>query len=729
VDEGLLELMPNDSWNLLNAMMGRRNYGVRTYTAQMQVIGKRHFGLKALPQGGGGGQATTRELFDTLLLWKGTLKLDARGEAEIEIPLNDSLTSFRIVAVATGGLDRFGTGSASIRTSQDLILFSGVPPLARSGDRFAATFTARNATERPMRVSFSLKIEPAAGVQNLQEVNLAAGESREIRFDLTAPGGINELKYTLEASTDGGVSDRMAVTQKILPAVPVRTMQATLTQLDGSFSIPVKEPADAIAGAGELRVTFQARLTDGLDGVIEYMKRYPYTCLEQQTSKAVALRDAELWKSIMAKLPAYLDGDGLAKYFPVMGQGDDTLTAYLISIGHEAGWTIPSGAKERMLKGLTGFDEGRITRGSALPTSDLAMRKLAAVEALTREGKATPALLSSITIAPQLWPTSAVIDWLNILTRMNNYQNREANIREAQQILRSRLNLQGTTMGFSTERSDQLWWLMVSVDVNAVRLLLSELEHQEWREDIPRLARGALGRQKYGRWDTTVANAWGRMAMEKFSNMFENIPVTGRTTAAFAGQTKNADWLAEPKGTVISFPWPESLDTLDLKMDGTGRPWATIQSLAAVPLKEPLSSGFKITRTVVPVDQKVKGVWTAGDIVRVRLEIESQSDMTWVVVNDPVPAGASILGTGLGRDSALSTRDEKREGWVWPAFEERSFEAYREYYRFVPKGTWITEYTLRLNNSGVFQLPPSRVEALYAPEMFGELPIPEVEVK
>ena len=51
VDEGLLELMANRSWEILLAMMGRRGYGVHTATAQMQVIGKRHFGLKALPPG------------------------------------------------------------------------------------------------------------------------------------------------------------------------------------------------------------------------------------------------------------------------------------------------------------------------------------------------------------------------------------------------------------------------------------------------------------------------------------------------------------------------------------------------------------------------------------------------------------------------------------------------------------------------------------------------------
>ena len=83
VDEGLLELMPNRSWEILPAMMGRRGYGVQTATAQMQVIGKRHFGLKALPQGGGGGRQTTRELFDTLLLWKARLPLDANGEATV----------------------------------------------------------------------------------------------------------------------------------------------------------------------------------------------------------------------------------------------------------------------------------------------------------------------------------------------------------------------------------------------------------------------------------------------------------------------------------------------------------------------------------------------------------------------------------------------------------------------------------------------------------------------
>ena len=82
VDEGLLELAPNDSWKLLDAMMQRRGIEVDTATAAMQVVGKRHYGRKAREPGGGGGRRTTRELFDTLLFWKARVKLDAQGDAQ-----------------------------------------------------------------------------------------------------------------------------------------------------------------------------------------------------------------------------------------------------------------------------------------------------------------------------------------------------------------------------------------------------------------------------------------------------------------------------------------------------------------------------------------------------------------------------------------------------------------------------------------------------------------------
>ena len=103
--------------------------------------------------------------------------------------------------------------------------------------------------------------------------------------------------------------------------------------------------------------------------------------------------------------------------------------------------------------------------------------------------------------------------------------------------------------------------------------------------------------------------------------------------------------------------------------------------------------------------------------------------MTWVVVSDPIPAGAAVLGSGLGGDSRQLVSNERRDGQAWPAYEERAFEGFRAYYRYVPKGKLKLEYTVRLNNAGAFSMPPTRVEAMYAPESFGELPVASIEVR
>ena len=729
VDEGLLSLMPNGSWRLLEAMMGRRGYEIQTSTAQMQIVGKRHYGLKALPAGGGGGTQTTRELFDTLLLWKGRVYLNEAGEARVDIPLNDSLTSFRIEAVANGGIGLFGSGETSIRTTQDVMLLSGLPLVIREGDKFRAGFTVRNASDRKMAVEVSASVTGASIPLELKTETLSPGEAREIFWDAVVPLNIDSLTWEVSAREKGGTAaDRLKIKQKVVEAVQARVFQATITQVDKTHSLAIEKPKDAIAGKGGVNVSFRKKLSNGLGGVIWFMKNYPYTCMEQKMSRAIALRDESLWKSVIAELPSHLDGDGLVKYFPTCIWGSDSLTAYMLQISHEAGYAIPENIKDRMETGLRGFIEGKVIRWSALPTADVSIRKMAAFEALSRSGRAEPKLLGSITLEPNLWPTSAVIDWMNALMRGSKIPDREKRLKEAEQIIRSRINFQGTTMGFSTEKSDYLWWLMISGDVNSVRSILTFLDLDVWKEDMPRLVRGAIGRQHRGAWQTTIANAWGVMAMEKFSKKFESIPVTGTSSVKVEDKTKSINWQTAAEGSSVMFGWPARQADFAIVHQGTGRPWATIQSIAAIPLKEPFSSGYTIRKIVTPIEQKKKGIWSRGDVARIKLELESQSDMTWVVVNDPIPAGSMILGSGLGGDSSLMTRGEKKTGWAWPVFTERTFTAYRAYYEYVAKGTWSLEYTVRLNTSGSFELPETRVEALYAPEMFGEMPNVKMEI-
>jgi uncharacterized protein YfaS (alpha-2-macroglobulin family) len=249
-------------------------------------------------------------LLDTLLLWNPAVVLDANGQAVVNVPLNDALTTFRIVAVADAAAGLFGTGQTTIQATQDLQLISGLPPLVREGDAFRAQFTLRNTTKQAMKVA----VAPRATLLELplQNVEIPAGEAREVAWTVTAPTQLaftrfESLLWEIEAKDSvSGARDALKAQQRLIPAVPLTVQHATLVQIDGPFSLPVAPPADGLATNGTtrggLKLALQPKLADsaggGLPGVRDWFARYPFACLEQKTSKSIGLRDGKLWHGV-----------------------------------------------------------------------------------------------------------------------------------------------------------------------------------------------------------------------------------------------------------------------------------------------------------------------------------------------------------------------------------------------------------------------------------------------
>jgi uncharacterized protein YfaS (alpha-2-macroglobulin family) len=762
VDEALLELAPNDSWDILAAMRRERSDGVRTATAQLQVVGRRHYGRKAQPAGGGGGKSPTRELLDTLLMWKPVVQLDKDGRAQITVPLNDAITRFRLVAIADYGAERFGTGSTDIRVTQDLQAISGLPALIREDDRYQAMVTVRNSTTRDMKVAVEAGYsgKGIAGQSLPQKtVNVAAGAAQLVVWNVTAPQAYmpdhhTRIDWKIRAHELGKptgdakpASDALLVHQKLVPSVPVAVRQAMLVGVDGAkpaVSLPVHIPKGALLNGkgqarGGLRVALRSSLAGGMPGVRQWFSVYPYTCLEQLTSRAIGMDSPAQWAALMEKLPNYLDADGLAMYFPGPGlHGSEVLTAYILVASDEAArlglpFALPASAKQAMLDGLRAYAQGRIVRHRWAPQKDQDVRKLLVIEALAHYGQASARMLDSIKITPNRWPTSAVIDWLSILRRMPGIAQRDTRLAQARQVVMARLVSRGTSLVFPDDSLNNWWWLMGSRSVNSAKLLLTVIGQPGWDADIPRIAQGLIGLQTRGAWRTTTANLMGSLALERFAKAYETDRVSGTTHIYLehdkAGSGRRFDWDTAKavdgiRSSVLKQPWPASgKDDLVLEQRGKGVVWATVQSRAAVPVVKPIMAGYRIQRTVVPVSRAVPGKWSRGDVYRVKLRIVSKTPTIWAVVSDPIPAGATILGGGLGRDSAIATRTEQAGDW-WnrPSFVERRFDAYRAYYEYLPQGVTNVEYTVRLNTVGTFHLPPTRVEAMYQPDVFGEAP-------
>ncbi|MGB3275845.1 MAG: MG2 domain-containing protein [Castellaniella sp.] len=750
VDEALLELRDNDSWDLLRAMRVERDYGVETATGQGEVVGRRHYGRKAVAAGGGGGFNATRELFDTRLLWRGDLTLDAQGQATIEVPLNDSLTRFRLVAVVDQGQGMFGTGFTDIVSTQDLQVVSGLPQVAREGDRYEARATVRNRTDRPMALALSAGVAAAGGAEQAlagQTLRLEPGAAQTVVWPVTAPllSGQSEteaLKWRFEARTTEGeaASDRIVVGQTLLPAVPVTVRQATLLQIvDG---VPQQVPVDASARAlldatgvprGGVRVSLQSSLAGSLPGVRDWLSAYPYTCVEQLSAKAMGRRDPVAWQALMKRLPDYQTESGLLSYFPG-GRGSVVLTAHMLEIATRAGasgdaYGLPGETREGMLAALQNYVFGRLAEDGWAPVRDDFWRKLIAVDALALAGAWQPGMLDSFALEVSDWPTAAVVTWLSILRHVPDLPDREVWSAQAEAVLRARLSRHGTTLVLADETVDSGWWLMSNPATAQARLLMTVLDRPAWRADLPRLLTGLLSMQRDGAWSTTTANVLGTLAVDQFARKTETHAGKGAVRVALSpGEPTVLSWADMPQTDGIrrqslDLPWPQTrTGTLDIAQQGQGSGWATVAARAAVPVAQAVDAGLQVERTVVPVFKAQADRWSVGDVYRVRLRVRAREALVWSVVSDPVPAGASILGSGLGRDSSLATTGENQNDWNQPSFIEREAGVFRAYYEVMEPGERTLEYTVRLNVPGDYQLPPTRAEALYQPDVFGETP-------
>lgn len=711
VDEGLLQLMPNKSWDLLPKMMASRGLLVRTASSQGLVIGKRHFGLKARPAGGDGGGAGLRENFDPLLLWVGRVMANESGQAELEIPLNDSLSSFRVVAIALNGRDQFGTGDTAFRTTRDLMVFAGAPAFVRTGDDLGLEYTLRNSSEKPLNLEVSLVSTPARQFDT-RKLSLKVGESSTLRWPFKAPEQSGNWSFEISSKADGRELDRMKSRVEVKDLWDISTRQAVLEQVTGGkASLYLDSIPNALPGSSRVEVALSSSLVGGQEGLREFWLKYPYACLEQKISRIIGLNDVKAWSLLEPTLDSYMDPEGRLRLYQGMSDGQATLNIFVLELTQAAGLKMNEEIKERLLSAI----EAKIQeRGQ---DKDLYNRfddedRLAAIALLSRNGRFQPEWIAKMTKNPNSWSTGAVLDWLTILQKETTVPGRQEFLPQAETLLRSRMSFTGTKLVLSDERSLDRWWSYKDRDSTTAKILLAKMNTPAWKEDLPRMMRGFVARQEKGSWNLTLANAWGRIALDSYRKTFETVPVAGQTQVALASEKKTYDWV-KGAGGQLALKGVAKKETMTVTHAGAGAPWAVTRLLAAVPLQKPVSSGFFLEKVIL----NPKKSYSRGDVVDIELRIKTPSDTPWVSIRDPLPPGGIVLGSGLGQNDS-----EENDSGSWGPFEERKYHEFVVTFVHLYKGDQVYRYKLRLNQSGDFTLPATRIEAMYDTDVFAEVP-------
>jgi uncharacterized protein YfaS (alpha-2-macroglobulin family) len=139
----------------------------------------------------------------------------------------------------------------------------------------------------------------------------------------------------------------------------------------------------------------------------------------------------------------------------------------------------------------------------------------------------------------------------------------------------------------------------------------------------------------------------------------------------------------------------------------------------------PVSRGMSFTRQYLLNGKPVSGA-AVGDTLTVALDITVPHDLYYVVINDPIPAGAEPVDTSLkttsqtGQPPQLDLVDA-RFGWGWWWFSDTQLRSEKAVLtaRYLPAGSYRYVYQIRASQPGIFRVIPTNGQEFYFPEVFG----------
>lgn len=138
VDYGVLSLTGFEPPDVAGDVYVHKALQVMNTDNRQRIVSRRVLTPKGETDGGGGGSdagaGAVRKDFRALAFWLGSVVTGADGKAAVEVTLPESLTTYRIMAVAGDRRSRFGSGSAEVRTNKPVTLTAAFPRFLAVGD-------------------------------------------------------------------------------------------------------------------------------------------------------------------------------------------------------------------------------------------------------------------------------------------------------------------------------------------------------------------------------------------------------------------------------------------------------------------------------------------------------------------------------------------------------------------------------------------------------------------
>ncbi len=684
-----------------------------------------------------------RRNFKDTAFWAASVVTDDQGQATLSFKLPDNLTTWRATVIAQTLATDVGQSINKVISTKPLIVRLATPRFFMERDQITLKAIVHNYTDQAQTLNVAL------GVSGIDFMDPKDNQTRSVTiqpkqaysFDFTVlPKVAGEAKLQLLAKNDAvndGLELKIPVLAHGLEEHQYQEGEIAAAQPGGSAPIKVTlnlPPATKLEDS-RLKVTLDTTMVARLLGSLAYLVEYPYGCVEQTTSRILsAVAVANLYKSLG------LTDSMLEKKVPkVITKGIKRILMMHHSDGGWGWWVNDD--TDPFMTSYAMYGLLRIKAlGQEIPEETLESGR----ESLKKQLK--EGLPQRFQNSPYYRDLTYFIHYVASLAGIKNNPpmpgDRPLETQFAQAMLILTLEAQGkhdkalpllkdlerkaSCQGDLCHYSDGKKTYRGDAEVTGWALQALIAGHSEDQVLKDSIVKWLFKVRQGGMWRHTQETATVLYALTEYARSLPGIKAGVYVKLLLNDQDLETVRVASPHFVrkVQQPKFKEGRNFLGIVnfLQNTLYYQSDLQYFTQQEDLLSSSNGIKVQREYVrlkPVEgdnygektyeaSPLKGKINKGEIIGVRISIEAPEELTYVVMEDPLPSGFEVMeDIRFDKDAAyyadLTIRDEK----------VALFGTYME------KGKHVYNYALRPELSGKFHVMPAESYEMYRPEVKG----------
>ncbi|MCX6875521.1 MAG: MG2 domain-containing protein [Verrucomicrobia bacterium] len=686
--------------------------------------------------GGEEGKARVRKDFLACAFWQADLVTDAAGQARATFKAPDSLTRYRLVAVAQTAKSQFGSAEANFEINKPLMLEPSLPRFGNVTDTVTARAVLFNQTKQAGEVELSVHLDGNAVSDGAtvvsRKVQVAATSSVAVDFPVEfKQAGQTKWLWRARMTGEAGESLEDAVQSTLTVGYVAPLLHETLVgrTAEAKLDLLAKANPQFLEAVGTMQVRLANTRLLGLGEAVAYLQKYPYGCVEQTASRMIPwIIAAELGKAVPELNKAPDEINGAIEY------GINRLLSMQTSDG---GLTYWPGGREPMLwasayGGLVLATARRydhsIPVGCLDEICDYLKEGLRDTSACRDEFELAPRCLALYTLALS---DKAEPSYHELVFKKRDVLSAESRALLALAVLESNGPAAMVEELINSKMPAQPqggYWFGSGERELAVRLMA--WTRYRWQDPaVDTLAEELMHACQQGRWSNTQENAWALLALASYAakvetgtKQFGGSLQYGGPAAAFQ-LDDNKPLFAATHAIVPTTPEQPQAQPLQLSNPDQGMIFTMVQ-LEGRPrvAKQPRQDrGYSIQRSYAKINddntQSVPKDWRVGDRVLITLRIEVRQPAHYLAVDDPLPAVFEAVNPVFKTQEMNTGVDTERD--CFSAFREIRTDRALFFADHIQPGNFTIRYLARVCAAGKVSAPAAKIEEMYHPERFG----------